>query len=73
MSAPVDVLVVMENATDMISSEWSDDEVKPMREARAAVAELIEVCDSLDSLRSDPRAEDWQRLYSALSRVRGAA
>lgn len=41
-----------------------------LREARSAVAELIEACDSLSS---DPHAEDWQRLYSALSRVRGAA
>jgi hypothetical protein len=40
------------------------------REARAAVAELIEACESLSG---DPHAEDLAALASALARVKGGA
>lgn len=79
----VDVLAVLDDVTSELiaaakywgeGSYWGGEGDQALLDraavARAAVADLIEACDSLSS---DPHAEDWARLYSALARVRGTA
>lgn len=68
----IDVLAVMDSAAWLSESEINR---KELEEARAAVAELIDAAQVVDSccIRHNGRdAELFRRLESALSRVRGA-
>ncbi|MDV9040997.1 hypothetical protein [Stenotrophomonas sp. RAC2] len=72
MSAHVDVLAVMDIAATSI--EHSGGNVAYLRQARAAVAELIEA--SGDALQATPGASQINantRLMAALARVNGGA
>ncbi|WP_313217491.1 hypothetical protein [Stenotrophomonas sp.] len=78
MSAPVDVLAVMDREAKIArhyriesgAHKVAEDASADAAAARAAVAELIEACESLSG---DPHAEDLAALASALARVKGGA
>ena len=78
MSESIDVLAVMDAALSRlwnsipIRQVWTKDQLdadEQLKEARAAVAELIEAAELPDW----PAGWDWDRISSALSNVRGAA
>lgn len=82
MSRPVDVLAVMDCAAETLDREA--DGSAGLREARAAVAELIEalsnLCSGLPHLHADlvavlgaSNAHEVMRLRTALARCRGEA
>lgn len=68
MSAQIDVLAVMDLAADRAAliPELSED----LKQARAAVAELIEACESLEKYPDD--LEIQAQFVRALARVKGA-
>lgn len=68
-TAKIDVLAVMDEAA--LSLRLSADR-KDMREARAAVAELIEAAEA-DCKLSEESGIDCSRLRAALARIGGAA
>ncbi|WP_459061826.1 hypothetical protein [Stenotrophomonas sp. PSU-St15] len=75
MSAPVDVLAVMDIAATSI--EHSGGDVAYLRQARAAVAELIEAAKYLHivtaGLSGNVDANERAALAAALARVKGGA
>lgn len=89
MSESIDVLAVMDAALSRlwnsipIRQVWTKDQLdadEQLKEARAAVAELIEAAELLRMLSTSheefpewPAGWSWLRIDSAISRVRGAA
>ena len=85
MSAPVDVLAVMDSCTDELEKQpgcYYTDAAK-LQEARAAIAELIEACKERDLAQAsyycippgDARlsvSERWERLKAARQRYAAA-
>lgn len=75
MSAPVDVLAVMDAfiSTFRWAEECEDDSefLRDANAARAAVAELIEAAAQVHDAWHDE--EDWDRLSAAIDRVKGGA
>jgi|GEM_PF-4526408 len=76
MSAPVDVLAVMNSALGdlmvaQVGSIKTDTAVPEISSAIDAVAELIEAAEQVHNVCSGQ--EDWGRLYAALARVKGGA
>lgn len=75
MSAPVDVLAVMERAVMPLPGTRAE-----LREARAAVAQLIHYSHKVEQRRrgvlhgdADAEAQDWAEFRAALARVEGGA
>lgn len=68
MSAPVDVLAVMDQAIDR--ERDAGQAYVAQEAARAAVAELIEACESLEKYPDD--LEIQAQFVRALARVKGA-
>lgn len=84
MTAPVDVLAVMDREANRARSREYVDQARALEAARAAVAELIEAFDGLEQaycragspLDSAERTEDRKRLIAAraaIARVKGGA
>lgn len=89
MSESIDVLAVMDAALSRlwnsipIRQVWTKDQLdadEQLKEARAAVAELIEAAELLRMLATSheefpdwPAGWSWLRVDSAISRVRGTA
>ncbi|MBH1476946.1 hypothetical protein I5U59_09505 [Stenotrophomonas maltophilia] len=80
-TAPVDVLAVMEEDADRIDAEFGEGTGDKLRNARAVVSELIQIAlefsdyvaiDHNDTSLLD-RKDLWDRLGSAVSRVKGEA
>lgn len=68
MNTSVDVLTAIDNALHGDSRARGAARCD-LREARAAVAELIESCDHL---KRDATNERWAAFHAALARVKGA-
>ena len=68
MNTSVDVLTAIDNALHGDSRACGAARCD-LREARAAVAELIESCDHL---KRDATNERWAAFHAALARVKGA-
>ncbi|MGR0016043.1 hypothetical protein [Stenotrophomonas maltophilia] len=66
----VDVLAVMDAATDVFDQEnWTPSKIA-MEESRAAVAELIEAVGLLTDS-ANPEIAGWSEAVTALARVKG--
>ena len=66
----VDVLAVLDDAANKIESEWWPEAAQPVREARAAVAELVEaVSNTAENMGWD----ESHPVVAALARVKGDA
>jgi hypothetical protein len=76
MTAPVDVLAVMDAEYGrMVAGTASAERRNANREARAAVAELLEMADYMIHEREamGPLNPDWQMFSAALARCKGGA